>query len=113
MLLDVHTRKISEPINAEAGDTIVIPRNPDEWHYIHEIIGDLSAAGTMEVIAIDSDSTEHVLGTFNLADGQGLTLQDEPGDDQRPRFEFNPDQDAVIRTTGGTFTGSLDWSKRN
>lgn len=94
------------------GDTVLIARNPDEWHYIHEIIGDLSVAGTISVIAIDSDSTEHILATFTLADGQGLTLQDEPGEDNRPRFEFNPDQDAVMRVSAGTFIGGLHWSKR-
>lgn len=112
MLQDAHSRKISEDIVAPAGDTTLIARNPDEWHYIHEIIGDLSAAGTVSIIAIDSDSTEHVLAAFQLADGQGLTLQDEPGEDNRPRFEFNPDQDAVMRTSGGDFKGGLHWSKR-
>lgn len=112
MLQDAHSRKISVAISATAGDTIVIPRNADEWHYIHEIIGDLSAAGTMSVVAIDASAGERILGTFTLADGQGLTLQDEPGEDNRPRFEFRPDENAVIRTSGGTFVGSLHWSKR-
>jgi len=112
MLQDASSRHISSAIEAPAGDTVLIARNPDRWNYIHEIIGDLSAAGVMSIIAIDSDSTEHVLGTFNLADGQGLTLQDEPGQDNRPRFEFNPDQNAVMRTSGGTFTGSMDRSIR-
>lgn len=100
------------PIDAPAGDTILIPRNSSEWHYIHEIIGDLGGAGTVEILAIDSDDTEHSLATFSLADGQGLTLQDEAGEDNRPRFEFNPDQDAVMRCTSADFTGALHWSKR-
>lgn len=114
MLQDASSRHISSAINAPIGDTVLITRDPDTpaWNYIHEIIGDLSAAGTMQIIAIDSDTTEHVLGTFELGDGQGLTLQDEPGQDNRPRFEFNPDQNAVMRTTGGTFKGSLDRSIR-
>lgn len=115
MLQDVHTRKTSVAVNAPAGDTVLIARDltTPAWHYIHELIGDLSAAGTASVIAIDSDTTEHILGTFNLADGQGLTLQDEPGEDNRPRFEFNPDQSAVLRTSGGTFIGSMHYSTRN
>ncbi len=112
MLQDAHSRKISQAISAAAGDTVLIARNPDEWHYIHEIIGDLSAAGTMSVVAINSLAVERILGTFNLADGQGLTLQDEPGEDNRPRFEFMPDENAVMRTSGGTFIGSMHWSKR-
>lgn len=112
MLQDAHSRKIREPIDADAGDTVIIAGVADEWHYIHEIIGDLSAAGTLEILAIDPDATEHSFGDFTLADGQGLTLQDEPGEDNRPRFEFKPGQDAVLRVTGGTFNGALDWSKR-
>ena len=115
MLQDVHTRKIALPISAPAGDTVLIARDlaTPAWHYIHEIIGDMSAAGTVSVIAIDTDLTEHILATFTLADGQGLTLQDEPGEDNRPRFEFNPDQNAVMRTSGGTFIGGLHYSIRN
>lgn len=115
MLQDVHSRKISLPINAPAGDTVLIARDltTPAWHYIHEIIGDLSAAGTVSVIAIDVDTTEHVLASFTLADGQGLTLQDEPGEDNRPRFEFQPGQNAVLRTVGGTFLGGLHYSIRN
>lgn len=112
MLQDAHSRKIKEPISAAAGDTILIPRNPDAWNYIHEIIGDLSAAGTVEILGIDADDNEESMATFTLADGQGLTLQDEPGEDNRPRFEFRPDQDAVMRTGGGTFIGALDRSVR-
>lgn len=114
MLQDASSRHISSAISAAPGDTVLIARDltTPAWNYIHEIIGDLSAAGTMSIIAIDSDATEHILGTFNLADGQGLTLQDEPGQDNRPRFEFNPDQNAVMRCVTGTFTGSMDRSIR-
>lgn len=112
MLQDAHSRKISVAISAPAGDTVLIARDADAWHYIHEIIGDLSAAGSVSIIAIDADTTEHILGTFNLADGQGLTLQDEPGEDNRPRFEFKPGQNAVMRTSGATFIGSMHYSIR-
>lgn len=117
MLQDAHSRKISEAVSAPAGDTIIIPRstNLDEWHYIHELIGDLSGAGSLIVVAIDDTSptpVERILGEFNLAEGQGLTLQDEPGEDNRPRFEFRPDEDAVLRTVGADFTGALHWSIR-
>ena len=114
MLQDAHSRKVAVPISAGMGDTVLIGRDLTDpaWHYIHEIIGDLSVAGTVEILAIDSDSTEHALATFELADGQGLTLQDEPGEDNRPRFEFNPDQDAVMRVSAGTFKGGLHYSIR-
>ncbi len=116
MLQDAHSRKISVAVTAAAGDTVLIARDvtTPAWHYIHELIGDLTAAGTVSVIAIDADTTEHILGTFELADGQGLTLQDEPGEDNRPRFEFNPGQNAVLRVSSGpTFKGSMHYSFRN
>lgn len=114
MLQDVHTRKISQAVGLAAGDNIVIPVNPDEWHYIHELIGDMDSAGFIEVLAVvHATGTERNLGKFNLDEGQGLTLEDEPGEDNRPRFEFNPKEDAVIRVSGGNFVGSMHWSKRN
>jgi len=115
MIQDASSRHISSAINAGPGDTVLIARNltTPAWNYIHEIIGDLSAAGSMSIVAINSAAAERVLGTFNLADGQGLTLQDQSGQDNRPRFEFNPDENAVMRCVTGTFTGSLERSIRN
>lgn len=112
MLQDAHSRKISEDVQAAIGDTTIIPAVAGEWHYIHELIGDLVAAGTLEVIA-KNGGTEELLGHFELGDGQGLTLQDEPGEDNRPRFEFKPGYNAVLRVTGGEFNGSVHWSIRN
>lgn len=112
MLQDVHSRKISDPVEAPVGDTTIVTAATDEWHYIHELIGDLSAAGSLTVVA-KSGATEEILGYFELSDGQGLTLQDESGEDNRPRFEFKPGYDAVLRVTGGEFNGSVHWSIRN
>lgn len=111
MLQDAHSRKISDPVEAPIGDTTIIAAVADEWHYIHELIGDLAAAGTLEVIS-KLGGDEEVLGHFELGDGQGLTLQDEPGEDNRPRFEFKPGYNAVLRVTGGEFNGSVHWSIR-
>lgn len=112
MLQDAHSRKISEDVQAAVGDTVIIPGNTSEWHYIHELIGDLAAAGNLTVVE-KLGGTENILGFFQLGDGQGLTLQDEPGEDNRPRFEFRPGYDAVLRVTGGAFNGSVHWSIRN
>lgn len=115
MLQDAHSRKIAVSLSLAAGDHIIIARDltTPAWHYIHELIGDLDGAGSIAVIAIDVDTTEHILGTFNLDEGQGLTLQDEPGETNRPRFEFKPGQNAVLRVAGATFTGGLHYSIRN
>lgn len=115
MLQDAHSRKIKEAITAPTGDTVIIPRDTTTpaWNYIHELIGDMAGTGTLTVLGIDSDSNEEIMGTFDLSSGQGLTLQDEPGEDNRPRFEFRPDQNAVLRVTGATFTGAMDRSIRN
>lgn len=112
MLQDAHSRKISQAVEAAVGDTTIVAATAGEWHYIHELIGDLAAAGTLEIIA-KSGATEEILGHFELGDGQGLTLQDEAGEDNRPRFEFKPGYDAVLRVTGGEFNGSVHWSIRN
>ncbi len=113
MLQDVHSRKISQAVEAAVGDTIIVPFVANEWHYIHELIGDLASAGNLTVIAKNQSAVERILGYFELGDGQGLTLQDEPGEDNRPRFEFKPGEDAVLRVTGGEFNGSVHWSIRN
>lgn len=114
MLQDVHSRKISQPVDAAVGTTVIIPQAPDEWHYIHELIGDLQAAGFVEVFAVvHATGVQRDLAKFDLTSGQGLTLQDEPGEDNRPRFEFKPGEDAVLVCTGGAFIGSVHWSIRN
>lgn len=111
MLQDAHSRKIKQSVTAAVGDTTIIAAVADEWHYVHELIGDLAAAGTLIVLG-KNGSDEEIMGTFVLADGQGLTLQDEPGEDNRPRFEFKPGWNVVLRVTGGAFNGAVDWSIR-
>lgn len=111
MLQDAHSRKISIAVSAPAGDTVVVAGTSDRWIYVHELIGDMSAAGTFSVIA-KNGGTEEILGTFTLADGQGLTLQDQPGEDNRPRFEFKPGYDFLIRAVTGNFVGAAQYSLR-
>ena len=112
MLQDAHSRKISQPVEAPIGDTVLIPAVAGEWHYVHELIGDLAGAGSITVLA-KNGPTEEIFGYFELGDGQGLTLQDEPGEDNRPRFECKPGFNFVVRVTGAEFNGSVHWSIRN
>lgn len=117
MLQDAHSRKISIPVSAPVGDTVIILAEAvtgtfDHWTYLHELIGDLSATGTLSVVAINQSAAERILATFNLDAGQGLTEQDESGEDNRPRFEFLPGEDVVLRITGGNFIGSAHYSIR-
>jgi hypothetical protein len=107
MLQDAHTRKISIPVTAPVGDTTVIAAVPGAWIYVHELIGDLAAAGNL---IIKSGST--TLASFTLDAGQGLTEQDEPGEDNRPRFECKPGDAFVLTVTGGTFNGACHYSLR-
>ena len=107
MLQDVHSRKIAITVTAPAGSTTVIAAVPGAWIYVHELIGDMSADGTLIVKA-----GVRVLGTFTLDEGQGLTLQDEPGEDNRPRFECIPGEAFVLTTSGGTFEGACHYSLR-
>lgn len=108
MLQDVHTRKLSIPVTAVPGANTVIAAVPGAWIYVHEIIGDLDVGGT---ITVKSGSTS--LGSFALDAGQGLTVGDEPGEDNRPRFECKPG-DAFVLTlsASSTFIGSVHYSLR-
>lgn len=108
MLQDVHTRKISIPVSAGPGSTIVIPAVAGNWIYVHSLMGDLSAAGQLDIY-----SGADLLASFNLAAGQGLTESDEPGEDNRPRFECKPGEDFILDVTGAIFTGSCHYSLRN
>jgi hypothetical protein len=112
MLQDVHGRKISIPVSAPVGDTVIIADIANTWIYVHELMGDLAATGTISVIAKNIAGVERILATYDLDGGQGLTVQDEAGEDNRPRFEFKPGEDVLLRVTGGTFTGSCHYSLR-
>lgn len=109
MLQDVHERKISISVSASAtGDNIIVAGDSSSWIYIHELIGDLDVSGTIIVKA-----GSRTLATFILAAGQGLTEQDEPGEDNRPRFECKPGEDFILNlSAGSTFTGSVHYSRR-
>ena len=108
MLQDVHTRKISLPVVAAPGDTTVVAAVPGAWIYVHEIIGDVNVSGT---VTIKSGST--VLAAFDVDAGQGLTLTDEPGEDNRPRIECKPGDNFVLNlTAGSTFKGAIHYSLR-
>lgn len=107
MLQDVHSKKISAAVNAGVGTTVLVVGSSSYWIYVHELIGDLAAAGSIEILA-----GSRSLGKFNLDAGQGLTEQDEPGMDGVPRFECRPGEDFKVVVTGGAFTGSIDYSFR-
>jgi hypothetical protein len=108
MLQDVHSRKVSIEVDAGVGTgNVVVASVPGTWLYIHELIGDLAAAGTLTI-----KCGTRIVGEFTLADGQGITLQDEPGEDNRPRFECLPGEDFILDVTGGTFKGSCHYSLR-
>jgi len=107
MLQDAHSRKISIPVTAPVGDTTVIAAVDGAWIYIHELIGDLASAGNL---TIKSGST--TLAAFTLDSGQGITEQDEPGDDNGPRFMCKPGDAFILKVTGGTFNGACHYSLR-
>ena len=87
------------------GTTIVIAAKPDAYIYIHELMGDLAAAGNLIV-----KCGTRVVASFALDGGQGITVQDEPGMDGVARFECRPGEDFILEVTGGTFNGAIDYS---
>lgn len=105
--MDIHTKKISAPVVAPIGTTILVAGTADRYIYVHELIGDLEAAGSIEILA-----GSRSLGKFLLDAGQGLTEQDEPGNNGVPRFECRPGEDFKVIVTGGAFNGSIDYSFR-
>jgi hypothetical protein len=108
MIQDAHTKKIALPVIATAGaTTTVVAAVADAYIYVHELIGDLSADGTLEVL---SGTTS--LAKFRLDKGQGLTLQDEPGMDGVPRFQCKPGEAFILKAVTGTFNGAIDYSLR-
>lgn len=107
MIQDVHSAKTSIGITLPPGVNTVIAANPDAWIYIHEIMGDLSVAGT---VAIKAGS--RVLATFSLDAGQGLTESDEPGNPGVARFMCKPGEAFIVTCVTGTFVGTVDYSYR-
>ena len=107
MLQDAHSRKISIPVAAAVGSTDIIAAQEDAWIYIHELIGDLASAGNLTIKC----GTE-IVATFTLDAGQGITLQDEPGADNVPRFQCKPGDAFTLDVTGGTFSGACHYSLR-
>ena len=107
LLQDAHTKKTSAAVAAEVGTTIIVAAQTDAYIYVHELIGDLAAAGDLTVLA-----GVRVLAKFSLDKGQGITEQDEPGMDGVPRFECRPGEAFSVVVTGGTFNGSIDYSFR-
>ena len=107
MLLDAHTKKIPLALAVPIGTTTVVAANADAYIYVHEIIGDLAGAGNLTIMA-----GARTLATFVLDAGQGITEQDEPGEDNAPRFECRPGEAFILTVTGGTFNGSCHYSLR-
>lgn len=107
MIQDAHTKKISIPVTASVGSNTLVAAQADAYIYVHELIGDLAAAGNLIIKA-----GTRTLASFTLDQGQGITEQDEPGMDGVPRFECKPGEAFIIEVTGGTFNGALDYSLR-
>jgi len=107
MLQDAHTKKTSAGVTAPIGTTEIVAAKTDAYIYVHELIGDLAAAGNLTILAGVRE-----LATFTLDKGQGITEQDEPGMDGVPRFECKPGEAFNLTVTGGTFSGSIDYSFR-
>lgn len=104
---DAHSKKIAEAVTAPIGTTTIVAAQPDAYIYIHELIGDLAAAGNLII-----KCGTRTVASFALDGGQGITEQDEPGMDGVSRFECRPGEAFILEVTGGTFNGAIDYSYR-
>jgi len=109
MLQDVHTQKIAIPVLANlTGDNIIIAPVAGAWIYIHELMGDLDVSGTLQV-----KCGSVVKGEFGLDAGQGFTLSDESGEDNRPRLQCRPGESFILNLSAGSiFKGTVHYSLR-
>ena len=107
MLMDTHSKKVSIPVAAAVGTTTLVAAQTDAYIYIHELIGDLASGGNLII-----KCGTRTVASFVLDAGQGITEQDEPGNDGVPRFECKPGEAFILEVTGGTFNGSCDYSFR-
>ena len=107
MLQDAHSTKVSAPVVANIGTTVIVPASTNAWIYVHELMGDLANNGTLTIRA-----GLRQLAYFTLDAGQGMTENDEPGNDNVPRFVCKPGEDFNIIVTGGQFAGTIDYSYR-
>jgi hypothetical protein len=105
MLQASHSKKIAEAVTAPVGTTTIVAAQPDAYIYIHELIGDLAAAGNLII-----KCGTRTVASFTLDAGQGITEQDEPGMDGVSRFECRPGEAFILEVTGGTFNGAIDYS---
>ena len=110
MLLDAHSAKIPLPIRTTlTGDTIIVASIPNTWIYVHELIGSFPSGPDTLIVKAGT----RVLAEFDLAAGQGITEQDEPGNEGVPRFSCRPGEAFIIDSVGGTpFVGAIDYSLR-
>lgn len=105
--MDAHTKKTSIPVAATVGTTIVVAAQDDAWIYVHELMGDLASAGNLII-----KCGTRTVASFTLDAGQGITEQDEPGNDGVPRFECKPGEAFSLEVTGGIFNGTCVYSFR-
>jgi len=107
MIQDGHTEKISVSVSADVGTSAVVSAVDEAWIYIHELIGDLGAGGNL-ILKSGTDT----LATFALDAGQGITLDDNNGGNNVPRYRIKPGEDFNLTVTGGAFTGECIYSLR-
>lgn len=109
MLTDVHEGKISEVVEITgSGDHVIVTGDADSWIYVHELIGSATGDVVLEVLA-----DTRPLAEFSLSEGQGLTLDDIPGDDGVPRFKCRPGEDFILNLSGAVdFIGGIVYSRR-
>ena len=104
---NIHGETVRAALNFGAnGDNIIVPAVTLGEIFVHEIVGDASAVVTMTVKA-----GARVLGIFNLAADQGITLTDIPSMGGEPRFKCFQGEAFILSLSGAVpFQGSISYS---
>lgn len=110
MMQDIAGEKINIPINVTgSGDFTIIAAQPNKAIYIYELIGDVNATTNLSV----KSGASSTLGTFGLADSQGLTLTSVGNLEGVPRFVIKPNEAFILNMSApATYIGNVYYAIR-
>lgn len=107
MLFNIHGEQTRASVNVStAGNNTVIASIPNGEIFIHELIGEPTAAVTLNIYC-----GSRLVGTFPLVANQGLTENDVVGNSGEPRFKCFQNEAFILNLSSAVpFQGSILYS---